>query len=296
MKKLFLHIGYGKCGTTAIQKFAYNNFKHNSRIYLPETGWWKQGEGHHHLAANLNYEVREEDLSEKWEMAANELVDSGAEIGFISSEQFCFLRPAQVKVIHRVLTRYDWEIKIIFFVRSQLDLALSSYMQKLKHTSFRELGSFEKFFSLHKNSFDFQHRIAVWEELFGLENLIVRLYDKALVENVIDQLNEILEVDIEPAPVAEPASPRANFSIIPECIELIKFYDENTPDSSAKRPEFISKLITLSQKMARCSAGIKLFAKEELQIIDHFRGINEDFGNKFLSESERRALNQKFTR
>ena len=294
MRQIFLHIGYGKCGTTAIQKFAYDNFKDNNKIYLPKTGWWKEGEGHHHLANNLNYNVNEAAFSKKWKDVAEELKFSIAETGFISSEQFCFLKPPQIKSIHNVLSQYGWKIKIIFFVRSQLELALSSYMQKLKHSTYTDVGDFEVFFNLHKNSFDFQYRIDIWENLFGFENLIVKLYDKKLFGNVIEVLCKILNISLDDYLVKQSESTFINHSIVPEFIDLIQFFDKNYPNDHQQRQLFISHLIKLSKVMNNYSSGIKMFGKEESKIIEYFKRKNEDFGNKFFTTAEKKALNEKF--
>ncbi|MBK1650474.1 hypothetical protein [Rhabdochromatium marinum] len=294
MNTVFLHIGYGKCGSTAIQQFAYRHFKKNAEIYLPETGWWQEREGHHHLTNNLDYAADKAALYHQWTLVAEELAASNAKHGFLTSEQFCFMRPEQIEVAHRALRQQDWQIKIIFFVRSQLELALSAYLEKLKHTPYQELGDFGHFISLHKQAFNFQLRITTWEELFGTANLIVRLYDRRLYPDVVAELCRILDLNLEITDDQSAANTQINQSMLPEFIPLIKIMDEQMTSQAVTRAHYIAEITKLSSQFKTCSSGLGLFAQEMDQMIEYYQAANDIFAEKFLTPVERQTLKRAF--
>lgn len=175
-------------------------------------------------------------------------------------------------------------------------MALSAYMQSFKHSSYSDVGNFESYLSRHKHAFDFQQRIAAWEELFGFNNLIVRLYDRSLFNDVVQELCHMLDLAFDTENQKKSGSKKANLSIAPEFIDLIQFFDTiHRPDSS-ERAKFISLLIAASDKLSKGSSGIKLFSTVEQLIVDLYQAKNEAFASKFLTIKEKEALMQSFIR
>ena len=227
MDTLYLHIGYGKSGTTAIQKYAFRHFN-DQKVFLPKTGWWKEGVGHHHLTNDLDRSIPDSTLIPKWENTISELLQANTKKGFISSEQLCFFEPEQIELIHGIISRGNWAIKIIFFVRNQLDLILSSYLEKLKHNPIQKIGDFNFFLAQNKEYFEFSKRLESWERLFGMDNLIVKLYDKSLYSNIVPVLCEIIDVPYIQSIDHDQTDLMTNLSLIPETISLINIFDQQS--------------------------------------------------------------------
>lgn len=212
--RLYLHVGYPKTGSSAIQKFLYLNRGKllESNILYPETGvdklahnqlpWVVKDDSrvddnisyaHHQIPWVFTHDPRAgENISEadiiegiKREIRQNANVDTV----LISSEGFIFsMSPELVQSIFSEL--FD-EIIIIAYLRSPLKWMRSDYNQGVK--GWRQLScSFDE----HINSvlliedcpMNYYHKLSEWAAVFRWENISIRTYDvekSKLVESII---------------------------------------------------------------------------------------------------------------
>lgn len=175
MRKLILHIGRHKTGTTAIQRFLYGNpelLRANGYCY-PDHG--AIGFGHHDIAGALikkNMELSEisdnEAVNKIRELIAG-LVKGKKGIPIISSEAFQNCDP---KLVRAALSAY--EVNVIVYLREPVSYLLSSYTQKVHATNYT--GTVEQYTnSTPLNSY--KQFIKEWSDAFG-SNVYVHIYSR----------------------------------------------------------------------------------------------------------------------
>ena len=210
MKTIYLHIGRGKTGTTALQKFLSD-----SRAALLSTGMdyllagdRGAGVGHQEFAKSFitdmpSVMIPASNPTEILKVTAAEICASEAENILISSENFPLADLDLLRDWFDALPIPTW-IKVIFFVRSQDELAESEYNQMVKLK--RETRPFADYAAALEGA-DFEAECAAWAARFGHENIIARIYDGG-AQDVIARFLSCL-----PAPTISP--PGADATPVP---------------------------------------------------------------------------------
>lgn len=142
IRRLFLHVGPPKTGTTAVQQLLLN--RPELGVIYPRVGLWADG-AHHNLAFNFFGDaarpelVRADSGAQLDEVAA--LTKGHGQDLLISSES---LVSQDVGVLIRALLERlggGWEAEILFTCREQYDWAASLYNQSVKDPAIRERRS-----------------------------------------------------------------------------------------------------------------------------------------------------------
>jgi hypothetical protein len=122
-RKIFLHIGFGKTGTTSIQKTLLENRYAllNKGVLYPSTGIV---DGAHRGLFPLNH--NELDVGIFSELIS-EIEKSESEKVVLSSENMSFLNESYVEKISGCFENFD--VRVIFYVRNQVSLIESSFLQ-----------------------------------------------------------------------------------------------------------------------------------------------------------------------
>lgn len=277
-KKLYLHIGFGKTGTTSIQDGLYKNreiLKEGGVLY-PTSGL--RGTGHHNLAIlgkdNLSQEVKE-----RYDKLISEIECQNCNRIFISSEFFVWLKKDYIEFIKQKLSKYD--VKLILYVRSQVDLLVSAFLQWQK-VGDNYQGSIEKFFSINANGFDYMRRISPFVEVFGEESIMARVYDRRIVgEDVRLDILKFTGIDID----VDMPETFSNISLLPEYSSLLSLID-NSEVSGEDRKRIIAKLLELSVKFKALSTESLVSDSLKHKIIEKYLSSNEQFARKFLDDSQ----------
>ena len=180
MKKLILHIGRHKTGTSSLQRFLNINRDglKSFGIYYPISG--TAPIAHHYIARYFNRRANErfsEDEREKHTQAFRNLmheVANRSETVLLSSEGFQNCNP---KSLARGIEA-DF-VQIFVYIREQVEYLISAYQQKVHATNYT--GSLEEFSEGFLVNYDvFLRR---WEEVFGKSNMKVRIYSRTTLKN-----------------------------------------------------------------------------------------------------------------
>ncbi len=202
MKTIYLHIGRGKTGTTALQKFLSDSREtllHAGVDYLL-AGDMGRGFGHQQFAKTFitdmpDYMIPPANPEGIRAQTAAEICASAAPVILLSSENFPLANLDMLR---------DWfadlpiatQIKVIFFVRSQDELAESEYNQMVKLK--RETRSLAAYAAALEGA-DYDAECAGWAARFGAGNIHCRVYDGA-AGDVIARFLSCLPVDGLPDP------------------------------------------------------------------------------------------------
>ena len=222
MKKLYLHIGTEKTGTTLLQEWLYTNKKNLSKngIYLPN----QLGEPNNillptYFQGHLDdwaWSKRIQNKQEKdifFEGFLNRVTDeittakNNHDTFIITSEHF----HSRLQLIEEIQNLYVFlkslfdEIYIICYFREQFDTAISLYSTFLKREEVRDIDSFLNYgdnkVTPENYYFNYLNIADNWASVFKSKNCIFKVYDKSrfvdndLRKDFILTLNKDIDLD-----------------------------------------------------------------------------------------------------
>lgn len=184
-KRLFLHIGMNKTGTSAIQHVLSEQHCVLERqgLLYPKTG--RQSDAHYGISAEMGFYQGKPQRDRKVGARRNlidqlksEIKKSSAQDVVISSEFFVI--PRDVRVVQKTLAEFD--CYILVYLRRHDHWWAAAYNQAVKTTVNPPWGrGFEAFLhyqrKLHPRYGDYRNLLGRWERVFGREKLIVRPYE-----------------------------------------------------------------------------------------------------------------------
>jgi hypothetical protein len=207
VKKVFIHAGFHKTGTTGIQTI----FKESRSVFREEgiTYPYARGEGHHRPAWALHESVwgwkdkggKKTPISE-WNHLVTQ-VKKARDAALISSEFFSELTIEEIRTMKGAFGKA--EQRVIFTWRPLQKLLSSSYQQYLKYgikADYRQwlLGVFKE--SEYKNytpTFWERHRhgevLSKWVEVFGADNVKVIVADEKNPNFLYDSFADVLGIE-----------------------------------------------------------------------------------------------------
>ena len=191
-RRIFVHIGRNKTGTTAVQ----NAFR-AGREPLKRNGFhYPMGRpGHHYLALHLlgtdrSGPPRGRAPAELAGLLAERIAASERDV-VLSSEVLQRVEPAALAA---------WlgkEATVVVYIREQVDYLASCYQQGIKMGIPR--GDFASYLAIPSTVADGYYLpfLRAWEDVFGRDNLVVRVYDRErLVEgDIVADFLSVLGVD-----------------------------------------------------------------------------------------------------
>ena len=199
MSTVYLHIGRGKTGTTAIQRAIGLNRDHflSQGINYLLADDRASGIGHQDFAKCFmhnypDYMIRPESPSQTLADVEREIKESRCPQILISSENFTLADVSEVRKFFTSIKSVQ-RVIVIFFVRSQDELAELQYNQMVKMTG--ETASFWRYINEILDETDYYEMANRWADIFGDDNLICRIYD-AGANDTLEVLMECMGVSI----------------------------------------------------------------------------------------------------
>jgi len=196
-RTLYLHIGCHKTGTTSIQRtlqanektlaqhnlvFFYNNRESGERK-LPDLHSWL---GFDHDRGLVPDGMRIKGPKE----LANQLSQLPGDV-VVSSENFSFIfDPKEISRLKNALSKVFDDIKVICYIRRQDQHIVSHHQEGSKVSRRAENDLFghtphaiPPFQEHHALYLDYHQRLGFWGDIFGDENLVIRVFDRVLLKN-----------------------------------------------------------------------------------------------------------------
>ncbi len=195
MTTAYIHIGTHKTGSTSIQYFLFKNrnkLKEQGFLY-PLSGIPKKNLfGQHHLAAAFleNWQLNTYNPNAGgWEEVISEANNFPDKNIIISSENFCLPRfdLEQIYKVKNYLSQYT--VKIVVYLRRQDNYLISQYRQFIGANKYSD--SFQQFISEQKWLIDYYKILQPWQQVFGTQNIIVRVFEPERFKN--DLLDDFLD-------------------------------------------------------------------------------------------------------
>lgn len=281
-KKLFIHIGAHKTGTTAIQKFLSMN-----RELLKEQGCLYPGsaDSHYRLTRELRDHTSGDPDSEAREVA-DELKQNYHKYHtfILSSEGFWEIVPKRkIEEVRDYIqnTGLNFDIRILFFYRDQDSWLESAYQQQVKQVNIRSVKTFREF--INRKTFfvtiDYFNLLTNWSDVFGPDSIVAMNY-KDFKENndLFDEFCDLVGLENRQGMKKPPLS-SSNVGLRPESIEFLRYLNL----LSINNKDFV-KTVDLLSEIEERPIGRYYFLNHEDQnfIRGYFEKSNTSLAKYFL--------------
>ncbi len=214
MTTLYLHIGHSKTGTTVQQSWlsAHRDWLAGHGLHYVLAADKPNHGGHRQFAKGFNNDLPPgikpaRAVAEDRAAVAAELVASDAEHILLSSENFLLADAEAVRDFLKQV-RPDLNVRLIYFVRSQDELAESQFNQLIKvGVRGMEQYNFFEFVDRFSDYFEFYAHARRWEDAFGEGSLRVEVFNASGQGPVMDlarllPLPEAAMADLPPVPAS----------------------------------------------------------------------------------------------
>ena len=287
-KTIYLHIGTPKTGTTSIQSYLAIHEEHlrQDGYLVPKSSRYNRK--NHTLLSNyclkknhitqMNIRNGIDSIERLERFRADFYHDFREEIrqfegsGVILSSEQCyenFLSIDDVKELKHLFEDLYDEIKIIVYIREQAEMLCSIYSTRMKGGKTYTMLSPRQFSRL--GTFDFNQRLMLWEEVFGIENIVLRIFDKeVLVEN--DVVSDFCKAINIPRYAFAPI--RLNLSLNAKQCEFLRLINEHIPVITEK------KVNPIRQNIRKMIAGTEIESPPVTALISKEYQAIYNAGNK----------------
>jgi len=293
LKKLFIHIGMNKTGTSAIQQFL--NDERNALLDLgllfPNTGC--AGVAHYAFSRMLGFDHGAKSAPEAEQKALLNQLDaevkqSQCEICVISSENFVLPRSADL--VARFFKGFD--CKIVVYLRRHDHWWVSAYNQAVKMVENPPwVRGFEGFLNFNRNKSkqvgNYRALLERWSNTFGKENIIVRPFERE--QNQPNIVADFLTA-IGCAPIFENFSeynlPCVNQSLDFRTICLIDIFQRMNVDQSTR--QLLIDHVTANANPKGCKQFLS--PEERRKLVDERKGLYEYIAKTYLNRADGRLF------
>ena len=278
MKRLLLHIGTGKTGTSSIQNFLYENrsrLADDFGVYYPEFGLSATnhfGEIIHAHYPVVNWITRRR--LKKLRAVVKELKSAGCELSILSCENFYHhFGKEDMDYVAEIFS--DFKIEIVCYVRRQDLYMESAWKQQVKVGTLK--GMFADFLQRHINAgylgevhANYYRMLKIWAAVFGLDAIHLKVFDK---------------------------SEWINGDLIDDFLVDLCSLENNTARFQLVKPQKVnaalpSELIRLVQKVNQ--SGL-IEQSEQEEFVKYLSGLTSFHNNPLLSKADRIAIIQNYT-
>ncbi len=206
MKRLTLHIGSHKTGTTSVQW----TLMQNARLLRDRGLSLLEGSGLPHLHSYLDWVNRDAPIPDGYRVRdpavlAHDLAHCETDHVFGSSENFSFFfhQDAVDDLAAALKPQFD-DIRIVAYLRRQDRHAISHHLEGARPDRPLEgqlwghaLTALPLPAAHHQLYLDYDRRIGRWENAFGTKNVTVRLFDRALLQggDIVTDLLGVMGID-----------------------------------------------------------------------------------------------------
>lgn len=304
MKTIYIHIGTHKTGTTSIQNFLFKNRKKliDRGFLYPLSGIPKRKNsfGHSHLVTVILENTEADTYNPNaggWQellAEANSLQEKNI---VISSENFCISKfnLEQIYKIKNYLSQYT--VKIIIYLRRQDDYLISKYCQLIRAGKYSQ--NFKQYIIDEKWIGDYYQLLKPWKEVFGIKNIIVRVFEKEQLKNsLIDDFLDSIKYPQDRSELIK--TPRQNISPSIKQIKFNQYYNKIVKDCFSLTPKqyqniYLAKLNNILRKPSKIINTIinkmpdlivsnqLLSVEERIELIKEFEESNQKVAREYLA-------------
>jgi len=197
-KTIYLHIGTPKTGTTTLQRYLVNNrdYLYKKGFLIPKVSSFKNGNHQYvanyssgsnnqwkrtHMRISCGTETEKElnDFRDKFYISLrNEIKSFKGHSVLLSSEHLYIKLKDEAEIIRlkKLFSGICEDIKVVVYLREQSELLVSNYTTSIRNSKKTRISSIQEF--SNNDLYDYNYRLKKWEDVFGLDNIILKIYDK----------------------------------------------------------------------------------------------------------------------
>ncbi len=302
---IYIHIGYHKTGTTALQNFFLKNRKllWEHDVLYPSVGLLGPGHSPLSLCLNTSHKSKIEsllingssnegvdpylynkmiDADDLYSKLYSEIESSKKKKVIISSE--CFLEWFDPQLLQPYLEMGKYNYKIIVYIRRQDEWIESVYNQLCKDSFFRYCGDINNL--PQHDLLEYFEIIEKWAALFGTENVIVRCYSKQKDEKALYK-EFFNNIDVELAGgISTIERGERNMGLPSEFLPVVINFNKLKMDFHEHK-KFIDMLLSTVEERQGCkSAHSKVLSKNEaMKLMGKYFQSNQKLKVKYLSRN-----------
>lgn len=207
-RKLILHIGFPKTGTTALQSWFNNNNTLENQLGIRYHPSFKFNGGGHHKIAMLA-------KSQSWDIIKNNFLSNkhakDNSIDLVSSEKLMSLNSEEIKNLYKLLYEFYDEIQVYITVRTALSMIKSVYGQQVREGFMHmDLKKFSERALKHARWSDYKETLSDWSlPNKNKENSVhIRIIEKNIPNHNGDSIQNFIDLFVT----------KKNFSLDPKSI------------------------------------------------------------------------------
>ncbi|MFL9806333.1 hypothetical protein AB6D40_022780 [Vibrio cyclitrophicus] len=289
MKKIVLHIGSHKTGSTSIQNIMADNYNvlvDSGVDYLKELCIW--GVAHHSLGWCMQNDfVSVQQWDKRFSKEKGVILDfvdvikkSDQNKILISTETlFPITDYSKLKYFHSLL-KYDYDFEVVVYLREQSSFLYSWYSELVTAWYAKNTLPFDLFVEQCQYPVNYCEVLEKWGDIFGEDSVRVFSFKESVKGNGLVEhffSNVLPEVPLERI-VYDSAF--FNVSLVPEAIEIVREYNKRGV-SDEERKNKIEELLNLKNKeksqvvIATQNALKKKYSLINKELLDRY-GVNID--------------------
>jgi hypothetical protein len=290
LRQLFLHIGFNKTGTSAIQRFlsTHGRALGEARVRYPVTG--RGGDAHYGLTGALGFAHRKSasdpsDDEYLRKALVQEMEVAQADTAIVSSEDFVLRGD-----IGRVRTFFaDFDCRIVVYLRRHDYWWISSYNQAVKMVAKPPwkpgINAYIEFCRERKATrASYRELLDRWADAFGVEAVIVRPFEAAQNEGgvVADFLRSVGLFQLADEAASKPE--RVNESLAFDTLHILDLVQR--ANISSKMRESLKNLLIEDRSPGSQVQSAPMHPKLRRRLIDENRADYDYIARTFLGRSD----------
>jgi hypothetical protein len=275
-KRVTVHIGVHKTGTSAIQQQLHENA---ARLMDVGLDYLVEGRGpsaaHHNIGATLRGIIHPGGVFRgDWKEVAKAIRVSPCQDILLSTEILCLLAPQKIAELAAYLK--DFDTRIVMTIRNQVEKLQSSYAERTKAAGVHTLTRFlQDRDAMHNADYGKLHQR--WADVFGENNIVVLCHEEISGDITANFLRQI---GFEAAAgVLLPAeNTKENRSWSPTVIELVRQINERLQSrfTPAEYYDVVVNSLAKAGYDAQLTRGGDLFSNEQAAALcAYFRDSNQ---------------------
>jgi hypothetical protein len=276
--KIIIHIGWHKTGTTAVQAFLKKNNEkliHENKLYYATEGLVNFA--HHHIAwalKGINKPPLAKLNSTNVSILIKQAIESAKKLGcqnlIFSSEEFCTFSEKEIVRLKEILDYDNNKTIIVAYVRRQDLLIESSYNTEVKWWGSRMTDGFPQYVKNKTPFIKYDLALDSWANVFGLENIKVRLYDSAVMPRNDIRLDFCLVTGIDSGNLIF-GNKRINRSLGPKSIAFLRILNRlNIPKVLHE------KIVSILQRFEKSSKCILFDPQRRIEFMETLNNSNRN--------------------
>lgn len=306
MKTLYFHIGSPKTGTTTIQSFCaeYRDILEQKGLCYPIMPFVYEHKSKRRNGLFLTSKYvrdgardreREKEIFRRGLNIIEKKFDTFDTV-LLSDEgaYSMFFRRKLYKTNGKMLVQWakdhNIQLKIIIYLRSQVDYAMSWYNQLVKHSVSDALSAltWEEYLKKYKKyvALDYYSYLNILSDVFGKENIIVKRFDRAFFKNgsLVDDFMDIFGIEVDDNFPQESSGSERNFGITENACAIKRVI--NTIDGiEHEEKQHYEQILRSCSSSSRESSQYSLMSDEEAEeFMEHYKADNQKIVDEYFKD------------